>query len=141
MAFVFNTGVVTHPIQDERGVEIGSVSYNPKDFGILVRAKESEAVLDEITEAFAKFAESDGGEKAALDTMSAASGSLKKYCDFVFGNGFYEGAFSKLNPFTELNDKKWFCVAVIESVLDDIRQRAAKNKELADKYLKGYKNA
>lgn len=138
MAFVFDMGIVRIPLQDETGNEFGVAAYNPKDFGILTRAQDASSDLDELTKIFAGFAEEQSQEKA-LEVMSKACLQLQKYCDFVFGKGFYEGAFSRVNPFTEIANGNWLCVEIITSVLEDMRNKAQANREKAEKYLKGYK--
>ena len=140
MAFVFNLGITKIPLMDETGKEFGVAAYNPKDFGILTRAKEAEKELDKIPEIFSKYMEEDGAEKA-LEMMQSACNKLKKYCDFVFGDGFYDGAFTRVNPFTEIQGGNWLCVEVIKSVLEDLQEKAKNNKDKMDKYLKGYTNA
>ena len=141
MAFVFNTGAVKMPLQNENGVEIGVATYNPKDFGILTRAKNSEHYLDKLVKIFEGYTKHDQTDEAALKVMERACNTLEEYCDTVFGKGFYVGAFEKINPFTELENGNWFAVEVINAVLGDIRDRVKAKAVLEEKYLKGYKNA
>ena len=70
--------------------------------------------------------------------MQKACKQLEKYCDFVFGEGFYNGAFARVNPFTEIKKGQWLCVEVIKSVLEDMQEKARSNGEKVEKYLKGY---
>lgn len=140
MAFVFNTGAVKMPLQNENGVEIGVATYNPKDFGILTRAKNSEHYLDKLSKIFEGYASHDQTDEEALKVMDRACNTLEEYCDTVFGKGFYAGAFEKINPFTELETGNWFAVEVINAVLTDIRDRVNAGTALENKYLKGYAN-
>lgn len=140
MAFVINMGMARMPFTDELGNEIGVAVYNPKDFGILTRAKNSEYLLDKLTKIFEGFVKHDQTGEEALKVMDRACATLKEYCDTVFAKGFYDGAFEKVNPFTECESGKWFAVEVINAVLTDIRTRVEARKALEGKYLKGYTN-
>ena len=61
---------------------------------------------------------------------------LKEFCDFVFGNGFFDSAFANINPFA--GEDKYVCIQIIEGVLNDIKKRQEQRKQKEAKYLKGY---
>ena len=72
--------------------------------------------------------------------MEVPKNLLKEFCNAVFGKDFYDEAFAQLNPFTFAGDDRFVCVQIIESVLNDIKDRQAKRAEKQDKYLAGYTN-
>lgn len=140
MAFYINTGAVKVPLEDNLGRVIGHAVYVPTDFGILERYKATAHYLDDIKKEFAKIKPEEVSAEAAFELMQTPKNLLKEFCNAVFGKDFYEEAFAQLNPFTFVGDDRFVCVQVIESVLNDIKDRYAKRKEKQDKYLAGYEN-
>ena len=140
MAFYINTGAVKVPLEDNLGRIIGNAVYVPTDFGILERYKAAAHYLDDVRREFAKIKSEDVSAETALELMQTPENLLKEFCNSVFGEDFYEEAFSQINPFTFAGDDRFVCVQIIESVLNDIKDRQAKRSEKQDKYLAGYTN-
>lgn len=140
MAFYINTGAVKVPLEDNLGRIIGHAVYVPTDFGILERYKAAAHYLDDIRKEFAKIKPEEITAENALELMELPQNLLREFCNSVFGEDFYEEAFSQINPFTFAGDDRFICVQIIESVLNDIKERQAKRAEKQDKYLAGYTN-
>ena len=140
MAFYINTGAVKVPLEDNLGRVIGHAVYVPTDFGILERYKAAAHYLDNIQKEFAKIKPEEVTAENALELMEVPKNLLKEFCNAVFGKDFYDEAFAQLNPFTFAGDDRFVCVQIIESVLNDIKDRQAKRAEKQDKYLAGYTN-
>ena len=140
MAFYINTGAVKVPLEDNLGRVIGHAVYVPTDFGILERYKAAAYFLDDIRQEFATIKPEEVSTETAFELMKTTRNLLKEFCNAVFGKDFYEEAFAQLNPFTFVGDDSFVCVQIIESVLNDIKDRKAKRAEKQDKYLAGYTN-
>lgn len=140
MAFYINTGAVKVPLEDNLGRVIGHAVYVPTDFGILERYKVAAHYLDDIRHEFEKIKPEEISTETAFELMQTPQNLLKEFCNAVFGKDFYEEAFAQLNPFTFDDNDRFACVQIIESVLNDIKDRQAKRAEKQEKYLAGYTN-
>ena len=141
MAFYINTGAVKEPLVDNLDRTFGYAVYVPGDFGIIERYEKGKPIVKEMENAFKEVAEEVTPDNV-LEMIEKPCQYLKKFCDFVFGNGFYEGAFCAINPFVYPPESdKPVCILVIEGIVEDIKQRQEKQKEKESKYLSGYKNA
>lgn len=139
MAFIINTGAVKVPLEDNLGRVFGHAVYVPTDLGILERYQKGLHLIDDMAAEFQKVAEEVTKENV-FELMQKPAQKLKEFCDFVFGNGFYENAFSEINPFTMVPGDKFICLIVLESVVNDITERHKSKSEKVAKYLKGYEN-
>ena len=141
MAFVINTGAVKEPLVDNLGRTFGYAVYVPSDFGIIERYEKGKPIVNEMENAFKEVAKEVTPDNV-FEMIEKPCQYLKKFCDFVFGNGFYDGAFCAINPFVYPPESdKPVCILVIESIVEDIKQRQENRKEKESKYLSGYKNA
>lgn len=140
MAFYINTGAVKEPLVDNLGRTFGYAVYVPCDFGIIERYEKGKPIVKEMENAFKEVAEEVTPDNV-LEMIEKPCQYLKKFCDFVFGNGFYDAAFCEINPFTKTPDGEFVCMLVIQSIVNNINDRKERKKEKESKYLSGYKNA
>ena len=139
MAFYINTGAVKVPLEDNLGRTFGYAVYVPSDVGIIERYQKGLSIISEMEDSFKEIAEKVTPENV-FEMIAKPCQYLKKFCDFVFGSGFYESAFSEINPFTETPSGDRVCILVIQSIVEDIKDKSDKRKEKESKYLAGYKN-
>ena len=140
MAFYINTGAVKEPLVDNLDRTFGYAVYVPGDFGIIERYEKGKPIVKEMENAIKEFAEEVTPDNV-LEMIEKPCQYLKKFCDFVFGNGFYDAAFCEINPFTKTPDGEFVCMLVIQSIVNNINDRKERKKEKESKYLSGYKNA
>lgn len=139
MDFIINTGAVKVPLKDNLGRVFGHAVYVPTDFGILERYHKGLPIVKEMQEEFQKVADKVTKENV-FELIEKPSLMLKDFCDYVFGNGFYESAFHEINPFTMVPGDEFVCMLVINHIVDDIAARQTNKEEKEAKYLAGYEN-
>lgn len=128
MALVINRELTTEDIKDQDGNVVGTMVYDKNDLGILSR-------YDEKKSSFPRAEDIQGL------TMQEANGKYKDIIDYIFGNGFYDNAFSTIHPLTMVEGKP-FCIIVITHVLQQVNEKLSKNREAIEKkkskYMKAY---
>lgn len=132
LKLTLDTGLIDVTLEDMKGNELGSFSFNPTDIDIVNRYQECIKMLEGV----------EMPKEPSFEDVEAVSSRIKEAFDYLLNADVRDGIFGKLNPLTSVANGDFYfekvleqIAAVIEKELDQrVEQKRAKINKIVNKY-------
>lgn len=139
------TGLKTYDIENEEGVIIGQISFNPSDVNIIKRADEASKNIENLLNESKNinFDESKSNEEQFLKLLDDINSSIRKEINYIFDNDSVSDiVFGSQNVLNSLNGKTFverFLEAFIPIIRKEFEKEQKKSQQRIDNYVKRVK--
>lgn len=140
-----NFGLKRIPIKNEYDEVVGVLEFNPKDAGLVKKINDNMAHLKDLEEVGAMLQEIGAEENAsgedlfsANELLEKAAECVKQFCDGVFGEMFYNKAFSQISPLAMLDDGSLLFNVCLKQITEAIGEETKRKQSVKKKYLQEY---